>query len=122
MDTEANTAALGTVAFTVDSSSEEGDFIRPRTPGTIGLSEVMPRNSGETDDQYFNRFENTWELDPDRPGLVRRKAQVSRGTGFSASSQSVVTDLARSAPAAAPAAEATAGNHWRLFFSKARRK
>ena len=38
INNEANTAALGTAAFTVDSSSEEGDFIRPRTPGTIGLS------------------------------------------------------------------------------------
>ena len=64
-----------------DESSEEGrakrrrcNFIRPRTPGTIGLSEVMPLHPGETSDQYFERFENTWEPDPDRPGLVRRKA------------------------------------------------
>ena len=29
--------------------------------------------AGETPAQYFDRFDNTWEPDPDRPGLVRRK-------------------------------------------------
>ena len=30
--------------------------------------------AGETPAQYFDLFDNTWEPDPDRPGLVRRKA------------------------------------------------
>ena len=34
----------------------------------------MPLRPGETLSQYFDRFYNTWEPDPDRPGLVRRKA------------------------------------------------
>ena len=38
----------------------------------------MPQQPGETGDQYFARFENTWEPDPDRVGLVRRRTQVTR--------------------------------------------
>ena len=64
--------------LTVDSSSDESDFIRPRTPATTSLSEVMPLHPDETGDQYFARFEDTWEPDPDRNGFVRRKTQVTR--------------------------------------------
>ena len=50
------------------------NLVIPRTPDTIEVTRVMPLRPGETPAQYFDRFDNTWEPDPDRPGLVRRKA------------------------------------------------
>ena len=50
------------------------NLVIPRTPDTIEVTRVMPLRLGETPAQYFDRFDNTWEPDPDRPGLVRRKA------------------------------------------------
>ena len=66
---------------TDDESFEErrvkrrrSNLVIPRTPDTIEVTRVMPLRPGETPAQYFDRFDNTWEPDPDRPGLVRRKA------------------------------------------------
>ena len=58
------------------------NLVIPRTPDTIEVTRVMPLRPvtrvmplrpSEPPAQYFDRFENTWEPDPDRPGLVRIK-------------------------------------------------
>ena len=109
LNNQANTAALGTAAVMVDSSSdtdveiasapsrqfeqdpshtmspgdedEEDDSIRSRTLGTISIREVIPPHPSETGDHYFARFESNWERGLDREGLVRNITQATPISG-----------------------------------------
>ena len=93
MNNRANSAVSGTAAFVVDSSSDGDaeiksapkrqfeqdpshtmtpgrpspgceDLSRPRTPGTVSVGELIPMRPDETADEYWDRFERNWELDP----------------------------------------------------------